>query len=56
MVISVLEAKAAGTCQGLEVDYIGVIIGPDLIVRDGKVVTSPDERDKHDNRFAAGKK
>ncbi len=27
------------TCQGLEVEYIGVIIGPDLIVREGKVIT-----------------
>jgi hypothetical protein len=30
---SVEEVGCIHTCQGLEVDYIGVIIGPDLIVR-----------------------
>jgi DUF2075 family protein len=38
---SVNEIGCIHTCQGLEVDYIGVIVGPDLIVRDGKVVTRP---------------
>ena len=37
---SISEAGCIHTCQGLEVDYIGVIIGPDLIVRNGKVVTN----------------
>ena len=36
------------TCQGLEVDYIGVIIGPDLIVRNGHVQTVPAARDRFD--------
>ena len=36
------------TCQGLELDYIGVIIGEDLVVRDGRLVTQPDERSRHD--------
>jgi DUF2075 family protein len=40
----------------LEVDYIGVIIGPDLIVRDGQVITSPDQRDKHDKSIRGYKK
>jgi hypothetical protein len=31
---SVEEVGCIHTCQGLEVDYIGVIIGPDLIVRE----------------------
>ncbi|MOA18905.1 hypothetical protein D3C78_1392500 [compost metagenome] len=44
------------TCQGLEVDYIGVIIGPDLIVRNGQVVTSPDQRDKQDRSIRGYKK
>lgn len=44
------------TCQGLEVDYIGVIIGPDLFVRDGQVVTSPHERDKHEKSIRGSKK
>lgn len=41
---SVSEIGCIHTCQGLEVDYIGVIVGPDLIVRDGKVITRPTER------------
>ena len=41
---SVSEVGCIHTCQGLEVDYIGVIIGPDLIVRDNKIVTVPEER------------
>ena len=36
------------TCQGLEVDYVGVILGPDLIVRDGQVVTDGTKRAKSD--------
>ncbi|WP_426779380.1 DNA/RNA helicase domain-containing protein, partial [Pseudomonas aeruginosa] len=34
---SIEQVGCIHTCQGLEVDYIGVIIGPDLIVRDGKI-------------------
>jgi DUF2075 family protein len=41
---SVNEVGCIHTCQGLEVDYIGVIVGPDLVVRDGKVVTRVAER------------
>ncbi|MBS9526016.1 DUF2075 domain-containing protein, partial [Litoribacter alkaliphilus] len=33
----------------LEVDYIGVIVGEDLIVRNGKVLVDPNKRDKHDS-------
>jgi uncharacterized protein len=36
------------TCQGLELDYVGVILGPDLIVRDGQVVTDAAQRSKQD--------
>ena len=32
------------TCQGLEFDYVGVIIGPDLKYRDGEIVTDHEER------------
>jgi DUF2075 family protein len=53
---SIKQVGCIHTCQGLEVDYIGVIIGPDLVVRDGKVVTSPDERDKHDKSIRGWKK
>jgi DUF2075 family protein len=41
---SVEQVGCIHTCQGLEVDYIGVIIGPDLIVRDGRVVTDGTKR------------
>ena len=36
------------TCQGLEFDYVGVIIGKDLIYRKGEVLTVPSERAKTD--------
>lgn len=45
---SVEQIGCIHTCQGLEVDYIGVIVGPDLVVRDGAIVTQPEERSKHD--------
>ena len=41
---SVNEVGCIHTCQGLEVDYIGVIVGPDLVVRNGTVITLPGER------------
>ncbi|MCF5710183.1 DUF2075 domain-containing protein [Pseudomonas syringae] len=53
---SIEQVGCIHTCQGLEVDYIGVIIGPDLVVRDGQVVTSPHERDKHDRSIRGWKK
>jgi DUF2075 family protein len=45
---SVHEIGCIHTCQGLEVDYVGVIIGPDMTFRDGKVKTVPKARDRHD--------
>ncbi len=45
---SVNEIGCIHTCQGLEVDYIGVIVGPDFIVRDGRVITDPSKRAKTD--------
>lgn len=53
---SIEQVGCIHTCQGLEVDYIGVIVGPDLVVRDGQVVTSPHERDKHDKSIRGWKK
>lgn len=53
---SVNEVGCIHTCQGLEVDYIGVIIGPDLIVRDGRVLTQPTERSKMDKSIQGWKK
>ncbi len=45
---SVNEVGCIHTCQGLEVDYIGVIVGPDLIVRNGKVQTDAGARSTQD--------
>ena len=45
---SVNEIGCIHTCQGLELDYIGVIIGPDLIARDLKIVTDPFKRSRMD--------
>jgi DUF2075 family protein len=53
---SVSEVGCIHTCQGLEVDYIGVIVGPDLIVRDSSVITRPAERSKMDKSIQGWKK
>jgi DUF2075 family protein len=53
---SVREVGCIHTCQGLEVDYIGVIIGPDFIVRDGKVITDATKRDGRDKTIQGFKK
>jgi hypothetical protein len=45
---SINEIGCIHTCQGLEVDYIGVIVGPDMIVRDGKVLVDPKKRSSMD--------
>lgn len=45
---SVHEIGCIHTCQWLEVDYVGVIIGDDLIVRDGHVLVDPSKRAKTD--------
>lgn len=45
---SVSEVGCIHTCQGLEIDYVGVIIGPDLVVRDGKVITDATKRSSQD--------
>jgi DUF2075 family protein len=45
---SVSEVGCIHTSQGLEVDYVGVIIGPDLIVREGKVITDVSKRASSD--------
>lgn len=53
---SVEEVGCIHTCQGLEVDYIGVIVGSDLVVRDGRVVTNPEKRASSDNSIKGWKK
>jgi DUF2075 family protein len=53
---SVDEVGCIHTCQGLEVDVVGVIVGPDLIVRDGQVVTVPKARASSDQSLKGFKK
>ena len=45
---SVNQIGCIHTCQGLEVDYIGVIIGADLVVRNGSWVCRPEYRASSD--------
>lgn len=45
---SVNEVGCIHTCQGLETDYIGVIVGPDFLIRDGKPITNALNRAKTD--------
>lgn len=45
---SVNEVGCIHTCQGLETDYIGVIVGPDFVIRDGMAVTDAGKRAKTD--------
>jgi DUF2075 family protein len=45
---SVGEVGCIHTCQGLEMEYVGVVIGPDLVVRDGKIISDPTKRAKTD--------
>ncbi len=53
---SVNEIGCIHTCQGLDLDYIGVIIGKDLIVRDGVVITDATKRSKMDASIKGYKK
>ncbi len=53
---SVTEVGCIHTCQGLEVDHIGVIIGKDMIYNNNEVVTNYLERDRHDKTMKGSKK
>lgn len=53
---SVNEVGCIHTCQGLEGDYMGAIIGPDLIYRDGKLVTDPTARARTDQSLRGWKR
>ncbi|UTV87719.1 DUF2075 domain-containing protein [Cobetia amphilecti] len=44
------------TCQGLEFDYVGVIIGGDFVIRDGRVVTDAAKRAGQDRSVHGYKK
>ena len=45
---SVNEIGCIHTIQGLEADYVGVIIGPDLVVRNGELLTDVSKRARDD--------
>ena len=46
---SVNELGCVYTMQGLEGDYMGVILGPNVTIQDGQLVTRPLEQAKTDN-------
>jgi DUF2075 family protein len=52
---SVEEVGCIHTCQGLELDYVGVIVGPDLVVRDGRLITDPNGRSRMDRSIRGWK-
>jgi hypothetical protein len=49
---SVEEVGCIHTCQGLEVDYVGVIIGADLKMDGGHLATNPKGRAKTDKSLS----
>ncbi|MEH7492046.1 DUF2075 domain-containing protein [Neobacillus niacini] len=53
---SVNECGCIHTCQGLEFDYVGVIIGDDIRYENGKVITDYSKRAKTDNSLKGLKK
>lgn len=53
---SIDEVGCIHTCQGLELDYVGVIVGPDMVFRGGRVRTDPSSRAKTDKSLHGFKK
>jgi hypothetical protein len=53
---SVSEVGCIHTCQGLELDYVGVIIGPDMVARNGEIITDASKRSKQDASLKGYKK
>jgi len=45
---SIQEIGCIHTVQGLEVEYVGVVIGDDLRFRNGQLVTAPEARSRQD--------
>src|SRR5699024_1264334 len=52
---SIDEVGCIHTCQGLELDYVGVIVGLDLISRDGEIKTAPEARSRMDRSIRGWK-
>ena len=53
---SIEQVGCIHTCQGLELDYVGVIIGPDLVYRDGEIQTNFNARASSDKSIRGLKK
>lgn len=53
---SVNQVGCIHTCQGLEVDYVGVIMGEDLVIRNGQWVCQSDKRARSDKSVHGLKK
>ena len=53
---SINEVGCIHTCQGLEVDYVGVIVGLDLMYRNQHLITNPSARAKTDKSLAGYRK
>jgi len=53
---SISEIGCIHTCQGLELDYVGVIVGPDMVFRSGRIETDPSARAKTDKSLHGFKK
>ena len=45
---SIEEIGCIHTCQGLELDYVGVIIGPDMRYENGQIITDVTQRSSND--------
>lgn len=46
---SIEQIGCIHTCQGLELDYVGVIVGPDIIYRDNRIITDAFKRSNNDH-------
>jgi hypothetical protein len=53
---SVTEIGCIHTCQGLDLDWVGVIIGPDFVIRNGNIVIDHSKRAKTDASLKGFKK
>ncbi len=52
---TVNNAGRIHTCRGLELEYVGVIVGGGLRVREGRIVTDPEARARGDTSLSGVK-
>ena len=53
---SISEVGCIHTCQGLELDYVGVIVGADLVAEEGRIQTRPASRSRMDRSIRGWKR